>query len=262
MKIGIVRQVYDDEEVLDALPAPEDPTRRVEAIETLGGLLEVLLKAPTRLDAFIREPALRNKLAVGFSAIILGGLALYAAVLVGLLFAVPTNAVPGLLVPHWHRSPGSAVALLVAWPVGLWVSTFLCVPGYAYFARMFGARLSLSEVAVQSLKGKAAMTTLLVGVLPVYAVLTFGLAMVPAMPPELLAFVLYLGLFLPFIMGLRGVQAVYAGFRHVVSTLPRAEQRKRYTLPDWLIFLWSGLFVAIGPLFIYKVWDWLGRLLA
>jgi hypothetical protein len=256
MKINLVREIYDDEEpILDVLPVQPDEAGppRTEAIETMWGLLEVLLKAPRRLDAFVRDPKLQGKLIAGFTAIVVAGFVLYGLVLALLLSAVPPGGVPRLLTPQWSGTWRSAAALCATYPVGLLLATLLCLPSYFYFALLGGAKMSLREVLTHSLKGKAATTVLLMGLLPIYAVVMLGLILLGA-TAEVLAGGFYVGLVLPFVTGLRGAQSIYSGFRALVNALPPGERQRRYLLPDWLVVVWAVVFTVTAPLVLYELW--------
>lgn len=263
MKINLVRELYDDEDIPEVLPAdPADvPPPRTEAIETLWGLFEVLLKAPGRLDPFVRDPKLRGQLIAGFAAIVLLVFALYGVVLSLFLAYVPREAVPGLLRPGWSGTWRSGAALCAAYAVGLLLATLLCLPIYLYLAVLGGTRMSLGEVLAQSLKGKAATAVLLVGLLPIYAILMLSLIVLVS-NAELLSAGLYAGLLLPFFVGLRGALAIYSGLRDAINALPWRERKRRYSVPGWLVTAWALLFTATAPLAMFKLWEYLAGLLA
>jgi hypothetical protein len=256
MKINLIREVYDDEEpVLDVLPAPaaEASPPRTEAIETMLGLFEVLLKAPNRLDAFVREPSLQGKLIAGFAVLTAAGFAVYGLALAAFLFAAPPGGVPGLLTPGWAGTFRSAVAVTLTYPLGLFLATLVCLPSYYYFAQLGGARLSVQAVLAHSLKGKAATTVLLLGVLPIYAIVMLGLIVLGA-APELIRGGMYVGLVLPMVVGIRGAQSIFTGLMAVVNAMPARERARRYTLPGWLVVAWGILFTVTGPLCLYEAW--------
>jgi hypothetical protein len=263
VKINLVRDLYDDEEILEVLPVdPADvPPPRTEAIETLWGLFEVLLKAPGRLDPFVRDPKLRGKLIAGFTAIVGVVFALHGLILSLFLATAPAGAVPGILSPGWSGTWGSGVALCAAYPVGLLLATLLCLPSYLYLAVLGGTRMTLGEVLAQSLKGKAATAVLHVGLLPIYAVVMLSLRLlVPS--AELLALGLYVGLVLPFFVGLRGALSIYAGLRSTVNALPWQERKRRYAVPGWLVMAWALLFTLAAPLALFELWKRLSAVLS
>lgn len=239
MKINLVRDLHD-EEILDALPVEgEDGPARTEAIETIWGLFEVLLKAPGRLDAFIRDPGLVGRLLTGFTVVVVIGFVAYGLAIGGMLLALPAEAVPGLLKPQWSGNWRSVAALGMTYPAGLLLATALCVPSYWYFAHLGGARMTLAQTLAYSLKGKASTTVLLLGLLPIYAIVMLGLISV-GVPAEILNVGAYVGLVLPFFVGLRGVYAVYTGFESMVTAMPAKERRARFALPGWLVLMWAS----------------------
>lgn len=262
MKINLVRGLYDDEEpILDVLPAEplEANSSRTESISTVWGLFEVLLKAPARLDAFVRESSLQGKLLLGFSTIVVVGFALYGLVMSLLLIAVSPNGVPSFLEPGWSRTWRAGVILCLTYPVGLLLATVICLPSYYYFALLGGVQMSLRETLTHSLKGKAATTVILLGILPIYAIVMVGFLLVRP-SDELLRGGMYVGLLLPFILGVRGAQSIFSGFRTVVNALPASERKRRYALPGWLVFVWASLFTVTAPLVLYEVWRHLSGL--
>src|SRR5947209_6026902 len=191
------------------------------------GIAELLLKAPARLDALTRAEGRQAELIPRLLALALAGYALFAAVLVVLFLASPA-AVPGILGASWTGSAGPALALGLAYPVGLVASTGICLPAFYFFGLLAGVRASALQVTAHVLKGKAATALLLLGVLPIYLAVTLGLRVFAA-PPAALEAALAVGLALPFLAGLWGVRSIYVGFLGLADTLA-PERRGRRTV--------------------------------
>jgi hypothetical protein len=259
MKINLVHDMHDREEPLEALPAsPEEAPR---AIETVWGLFEVLLKAPDRLNPFVRTPGLQNKLCLGFSAIVVVGLALAALGLFAALRFAPAEAIPGILKKGWDGGLGGLVGLLAAYPVGVLAASLLALPSYWFVTLLAGVKMPLKEVLTHSLKGKAASTVLIVGLMPVWGVLVACLILVgvPAMVIEPL---LWVGLLLPYLAGLRGAGAIQSGFQSVVAGPGRMSRESRESVSGWLMLSWAFLFTLIAPVVMLKAYEIATRLLS
>src|SRR5204863_127660 len=80
-----------------------------------------------------------------------------------------------VLGPSWTGAAGPALALGLAYPVGLVASTGICLPAFYFFGLLAGVRASLLQVTAHVLTGKAATALLLLGLLPIYLAVTLGL---------------------------------------------------------------------------------------
>src|SRR5262249_3254249 len=150
MRINLVREMHQDDPI-DVLPADEQAPR---AIETAWGLFDLLLKAPDRLNPFVRSPALQGKLSAGFAVITLVGMGLYALGLFGVLLFAPRAALPSVLLPEkWDGGIAALAALLAAYPGGILASTLLVLPSYWFLGLLAGVRMPIKEVLTHSLKG-------------------------------------------------------------------------------------------------------------
>lgn len=248
----------DEDVILEPLPASaaEAPV----ALRSTRGLFEVLLKAPGRLDPFLRLVDMQPSLMTGFTLITLAGMGLHAVVLFAALYFTPAEALPGVLGPTRDTGPaGLLLGLLAAYPIGILLATLLVLPSYWFTGLLCGVQMPLTEVLTHSLKGKAATAVLVVGLLPIYGVLVLCLLLAHA-PPVLLTPVLWLGLLLPYAAGLRGAGTIEAGFRNVVATTPDLRRDQRAAIPTSLMLLWAVLFTLVVPVVMLKAYQFASAL--
>src|SRR4051812_5990788 len=88
---------------------------------TLLGIVELLLKDPGRLDTLNREEPRQGELLPRFLAISLASFTLFGIALALILHFVSGEAYPHrvVAVPRVHLSDGSALALVLAYDLGL-----------------------------------------------------------------------------------------------------------------------------------------------
>src|SRR5439155_24563992 len=116
----------------DGFPAPEPPAARELS---LLGLVEVLLKEPRQLDDLNREESRQAELMPRFLAISLASFTLFGVALALILHFVPAAAYPHSVVPvpAARLTDGSALALILAYDLGLVAATCLCLPAFYFF---------------------------------------------------------------------------------------------------------------------------------
>lgn len=246
MRINLVRD--RDADMVEALPDDADAPK---AIETVWGLFELLLKAPGRLDPFVRSPGLQGKLAFGFGVITFIGMGLYAGLLFAVLKFSPPEAMPSVVQP-WDGGLGGAVGLLAAYPIAVLLATLIVLPSYWFLGVLVGVRMPMMEVLTHSLKGKAASTVLLLGIAPIYGVL-LTCVILAGLPDVVATPLLWIGLILPYLTGLRGMVSVEAGFRKVAATTPALGSR-RETIPSTLMLSWAFLFTLVLPVVMLRLY--------
>jgi hypothetical protein len=253
--------------VLDALPC-EDAAQPVEAVEALPenvnersllGLVELLLKAPARLDARTRDPAGQAELIPRLLTLALLSMGLFAVVLVLLLLAAPAEAVPGILGGRWDDSLRPALALGLAYPVGLVAATGVCLPTFYFFGLLAGVRITVLQVTAHVLKGKAATAVLLLGLIPIYLTVTLGMVIFHADPAALSA-ALGVGLALPFLAGMWGVRSIYVGFLRLADTFPPERRGRRTVFLRRLTVAWAAVYTAVTPVMIWTLYEHLAGL--
>ncbi len=236
-----------DEEVLDALPVPVND-------RSLLGLAELLLKAPVQLDIQTRDPARQVELIPRLLALALTSTGLFGAVLVLLLRNAPADAWPGILGDRWTGSIGPALALGLAYPVGMVAATGICLPTFYFFGLLAGLRISVLQVTTHVLKGKAATAILLLGLMPIYLAVTLGMLIFHA-TPEALSAVLDVGLALPFLAGLWGVRSIYVGFLGLADTLPPERRCRRTCFLRRLTVAWAAVYTVVTPVMIWTLYQ-------
>jgi hypothetical protein len=190
-------------------PAEEETLVEADEHSALG-LVEVLLKAPTRADELARDEARQVEVMPRFLSIALVSYTAFALALVLVLNAAPAWPSALLAVPAARWQDGTVLAPVLAYTLGLIAASGICLPSFYFFGLLAGVKLSWLQTLGIVLRCKAASAVTLLGILPIY--LTVGLGMiifgagVTAMEPWL-----YLGLVLPFLAGLQGVYAIYHG---------------------------------------------------
>jgi hypothetical protein len=242
---------------------------------TFPTLIDLLLKDQPRLDGIARDPQWQRELIPRFLAIGMVGYTIF-----GVGLAIVFNAsglwpqlhsvsawlagaggplirfAPAQAVSTWLD--GSALALIVAFTLGLIGAIGVCLPSFYFYGLLAGVRTTMLEVTVHATKGMASAAIAVIGILPIYvalvlAGLVFGLP-APAVQAQCL-----LGMLLPFIAGLWGTRSLYIGFVGLSDTLPPERRCRRGCFLRRLMVSWCMCFTAVTPVMIYTLWEYLGR---
>jgi hypothetical protein len=223
---------------------------------TLPGIVEMLLKDPRRLDTLNREDPRQGELLPRFLAISLASFTLFGVSLALILHFVPDAAYPHrvLAVPRVRLSDGSALALVLAYDLGLVAATCLCLPSFYFFSLLVGVKFSLAQIVSQVMRAKSAAAVVLVGILPIYVAVVLGMVVFEARP-ELLEGCLYVGLALPFVAGLEGVRTLYHGVNSMALTLPEERRCRRECFLRRLTLSWAACYTTVSPVLIYRLWE-------
>lgn len=246
----------DEEKVPEVLPVEEPP---VEADEhTLPGLIELLLKAPARLDQLTRDDARQAELIPRFLAIAVASFSIFGLAMVLLLDHVPSKAVPMVLAQHWTTGIGPAASLWSAYVLGLIAASGICLPSFYFFGLLAGVKISVLQVTGHMMKGKAATAMMLLGILPIYVAIVMGMIVFQA-PTLTIQKALYLGLGLPFVAGLWGCWSIYQGFMGLVDTLPPERRCQRGCFLRRLTFSWAVCYSAVTPVMIWTLWNYFAQ---
>jgi hypothetical protein len=233
---------------------PDDPALTAGGPSMLG-LVDLVLKAPHRLDALAREERQQAGLIPRFLVLALMSFGIHALALSLVLSAVPVEDLPPFLRERWSRSTvGPALSLGLAYTLGLVAATGVCLPSFYFFGLLSGIRISALQVTSQVLKGKTCTAVMLVGTLPVYAAVALGLIVFGISGPVLRAAV-WLGLALPFLAGLYGLYAIYRGLLAYADTLPPERRCRRTCFLRRLTLAWAGCYTAVSPVMIYRLWE-------
>jgi hypothetical protein len=147
------------------------------------------------------------------------------------------------------------VALWLAYALGFTLTTGVCLPSFYFYGLLAGVRVSWLQVTAQMMKGQAATTVMLLGILPVYLAAALG-GIVFGAPPDALRVVLYVGLGLPFAAGLWGVRSIYVGFLGLSDTLPPERRWQRECWLRRLTAACSACYTAVCPVMIYTLWTY------
>lgn len=214
------------------------------------GLVELFLKDRPRLDGLVRDSARESELFPRLLAIALSGFTIFG-VSVSIILSTAGLGLPGLPGVRW--SDGSAFWLILAYDLGLVAACGVCLPSFYFFGLLAGVRTSMLQVTLQSLKGLAATSVTLVGILPIYVAVALGLVIFEA-PEDLTRQALYLGLALPFVAGLWGVWSIYHGFLSLARALAADAAPPRECFLRRLIASWGACYTAVTPVMIYTLW--------
>jgi hypothetical protein len=241
-----------------------DPSHRwpdEEAPEASGptvmGLIELLLKNPAQLDAIERDPANQRALFPRLLLIAQAGYLVYSGVMLLLLNLAPAAASPanlGLAVPSASWADGTALGLPVGYGLGIVAASCICLPSFYFYSLLAGVNIGWLQIASIVVRGTAANAVMLLGILPIYVAVALGLIVANA-PPPLLAATLLLGLLLPFVAGLWGLREIYRGVMQLGTDLPPAWQCRRRCFLRRLTLSWAGVYTAVVPVLIYRLWE-------
>jgi hypothetical protein len=231
-----------------AAPAPRDLS--------LLGLVEMLLKEPRRLDDLNRDESRQAELLPRLLAVALASFALFGVALVLIVHFTPAEAYPHspLPVPRADLRDGSALAVVLAYTLGLVAATGLCLPSFYFFSLLAGVKMRLSQIVSQVMCSKATTAVVLVGILPVYVAVVLGMVVFGA-DAQVLQACLYLGLALPFVAGLAGLRALYRGVSAMAETMPPERRRRRGDFLRRLTVSWAACYTAVSPVLIYRLWE-------
>lgn len=238
------------------------------------GLLELILKAPGRLDRLIRDPSRQAELMPRFLGIALIGFTFFGVAMSLVLSTssvwpqlFPMEAVvagrevtpmrfvasgqPSLLT-HWLN--GDALCLIAAYAIGLVAATGICLPSLYFYSLLAGVRMTMMDVVLQALKSKAVAAVTLVGVLPIYATGGLAIAIFPLSEPcrDIL---LLLGLILPFLAGTAGTYSLYRGLAGFADTMSADRREHRGCFLQRLVMSWAACYTAVSPVLIFTLWQ-------
>jgi hypothetical protein len=240
----------------DRQPAAPTGPPGAEEQNTLG-LVELLLKEPALVDRLNRDPEAQRELFPRFLLIAQAGFLVYGLVVLLLLNLAPAEAYPHfalLTVPPASWTNGTALALPLAYCIGIVLSACVCLPTFYFFSLLAGVNMSWLQLVSVLAKGMAANAVFLLGILPIYVALALGLLVAKA-PDDALSWTLFVGLLLPFVSGLWGLRAVYQGVMDLSGVMPVGWQSQRRCFLRRLIFSWAAVSAAVLPVMIYRLWE-------
>lgn len=238
-------------EALSDLGAAEPPA--VEEVSILG-LLELMLKDRGRVEELLRDTENQRRMVPRFLALGLIGFAIYGIALTVVLGAVEaTWRFWPAHVPAAHWNDRSAANLTLAYALGVIASNGICLPSFYFYGLLAGVRSTMLGVTAHALKGLAATSVALVGVLPIYVAGALAVVVFPVHRPAIQS-CLALGLLLPFLAGLWGVRSLYEGFMKLGDTICAERREGRTCLLRRLLLAWCVCYTAVTPLTVYVLW--------
>jgi hypothetical protein len=242
--------------VLPAEASVDDGTARPGEQSVLG-LVELILKNPTRVDSLINHAPNRQPILIPrFLAISLASYLLFSIALAIILNTAAAEAYPHrfLRVPIIGWANSSTVGVVAAYNLGLVGATSICLPSFYFFGLLAGLRLTMLQIVAQVLRAKATSALVLVGILPIYVAVVLGMVVFEA-PASVQEYCLYVGLVLPFLAGLEGVRSIYRGALGMAQTLPPERRCRRECLLRRLTLSWAAVYTAVSPLMVYRLWE-------
>ena len=245
--------------------------------QTTGVLLlvEMILKAPRRLDRRIRDSALQPIFIPQFLAIALISFALFGVALSLVLASARVTPQLTALDAYLDESSsnaklirfesidgfgtlwtsGDAWRLMGAYCFGLIAATGVCLPSLYFYGLLSGIRLSMLDVVAHAMKSKATSAVALMGILPIYIAVALGVMVFDWMPDVFRDWAIWLGFVLPFVAGLWGTHSLYRGFGELTDTLPADRSERRGCFLRRLVVSWAACYTAVSPVMIYTVWQ-------
>lgn len=217
------------------------------------GLAELLLKDRKSADELLREKNQQADLIPRFLAIAFASFTIYAWAMILLLDVAPHDAIPTVLAASWGLAFRPALALWLAYALGLIAATGICLPSFYFYGLLAGVKISFVEIVGHSMKGAASTAIMLMGILPIYVAIALGMLVFRA-PISGQQAIFTLGLVLPFIAGLWGVFSLFQGFMRLADTLPGGRGGKRTCFLRRMTLSWSACYTAVTPLMIYTLW--------
>jgi hypothetical protein len=242
-------------------------------------LVELILKDRPRLERVIRDPSLAAELIPKFLAVSLVGFTLFGVAMALVIHAVGVRlelasmkavlegSAQGLIQfrPLGARSAmefvGAITAglrLIGAYDLGLIAAAGVCLPSLYFYGLLAGVPMSMARVTVHTVKAMSTTAVALVGILPIYMAFSLGAAIFHA-PLVVVQCVLWLGLVLPFIAGLFGINSLYTGFTGLTDSLPPERRFRRACFLRRLVVSWSVCYTAVTPVMIFTLWEYFSR---
>ncbi len=232
-------------------PAGHDAT---DAGQTVFGLVEMLLKSPERLNVLLRERRQAAEMISRFLALSLVSLGIFGAALGVLLRLAPPNALPDFLKHQWAKEPyPSTLVLTVAYAAGFVLAAGVCLPSFYFYALLAGVKMTMLQVTAHIMRGMAATSLMLLGILPIYVAIVLG-AVVFRLDIEVIQRAVWLGLLLPVVAGGWGLYSIYRGFLSMADTIDPNRFCNRMCFLKRLTLSCTACYAAVAPVMIYTLW--------
>jgi hypothetical protein len=241
----------------DILPSARDPAANdiMNAGQTVFGLVEMLLKSRERLNALLRDRRQAAEMMSRFLGVSLISFGIFGAALGILLRLAPIDALPVFLKGHWARQPyQSAIVLAVAYAAGFVLAAGVCLPSFYFYALLAGVKMTMLQVTAHIMRGMAATSLMLMGILPIYIAIVLG-AVVFRLDIEVIQRAVWLGLVLPFVAGGWGLYSIYQGFLSLADTIDPSRFCDRMCFLRRLTLSCTACYAAVAPVMIYTLWN-------
>ena len=211
------------------LVLPVDGEIETEIMRRRGGpgqrhgaaVVEMLLKDSSRLNRLLRSETHQRELVAGLLAIAMVGLGIHGIAMTAIidaLFAKYGFWLGHLPAAHWNDL--SAANLTFSYTLGAIAANGICLPSFYFYGLLAGVRISFVGATGHALKGLAAGSVALVGLLPIYLALALSAVVFP-FSPFWTRYVVVMGLLvLPCVAGLAGMANLYEGFVGLADTMP------------------------------------------
>jgi hypothetical protein len=212
-------------------------------------MFDLILKGQKRLNAVLRDEAALPSVIQRLLFLSLLGLAVHG-LCVGVAAQLVDFGYRDLYYQQGHPILWMPIASMLAFVGALCI----CLPSFYFYTQLSGLDASFRLVTAQALRGQATTSVLLLGVLPFYAawVLSCVLGLYP--DPQT---VLFVGMGLPFAVGLLGVHAIYKGFSEMARHLPTTHQRRGNFLRR-MVLGWGTVYTAVAPVALWRLAHVLG----
>ena len=214
-------------------------------------MFALLLRDDAELNDLVMDDSRREAVVRALVSLSLGGLLAHGFA-VGLVAELaPPLGDAGLAEwLHGHPLLWMAPCLVAAFVGGL----ALCLPSFYFFTQLAGVEASPGLVVAQGLRALARTGVILLGAEPFFVAVVFGsiLGWLSA------SAVTWVGLAMPFLVGVLGVTSVYKSFRALLDRVDITHQRKG----DFVLhvaFAWACLYLVVAPVALWRVGQLLGR---
>jgi hypothetical protein len=244
------------------LPA-DQPSPAGAKGETTLELVELLLKDPGRLRQLNRDPRRQGELVPRFLLIAVAGYLVYSCMMVLLINVAPAPD-PGVVplpLPPARWNDGSALGLPLAYTLSVVLASCVCLPSFYFYSLLAGVRVTWLQIVGLITRATAYNGVILLGLVPIYVALMMGLIIFAA-PPDVARWSVVVGLALPFVAGLWGLRAIHRGIADLAAEMPPAWRCRRECLLRRLTLAWAAVYTAVLPVMIYRLWEYIARVLA
>lgn len=237
--------------------SPDDAAQELDEPTTLE-LVELLLKAPAKVDRLNRREDVQPLLLSRFLLITEASYLIFGIVMLLLLNRAPAAAyprLPWLAMPPADWTNATALALPLAYMIGIVLAACVCLPSFYFYSLLAGVKLTWLQITSVVAKGTASNAIMLLGLLPAYVAVVLGLIIFDA-DVEVLQWALLGGLLLPFASGLWGLRAIFLGVKDMASVLSRQWHCQRWCFLRRMVLAWTAVYATVVPVMIYRLWDY------